>query len=89
MLVKQFRNSVDALADEIGCDGNGNIGSHKIRSQVIISCENSDDDFEFVELRPTGLPGCGCWDGIRIIIRKTSDTLEERTDDVSPEKEDT
>lgn len=74
MYVKEFADRIATMADDIGCDGNGGIGSHlKVRSKIFIDCINEDDDlidYEIVDLDIDVLPGCQCPSGIIIKIKK-------------------
>lgn len=72
MTVSEFKEQTDKLATEICCDGK-KIASHTIKSTVSVHCLNSHDNYEIVDLQPSMLMGCGCWDGIIIEIRKVED----------------
>lgn len=74
MHVKEFAEHVSRLAEEIGCDGGTRIGSHKIPSSVEVWVDGADDDadYEIASLEPYMLPGCGCWAGIIIRVRKVT-----------------
>lgn len=83
MHVKEFAEHVSRLAEEIGCDGGTRIGSHKIPSSVEVWVDGADDDadYEIASLEPYMLPGCGCWAGIIIRVRKvTPNVLDHRLD---------
>ena len=69
MYVKDFVDGLVELAEEISCDGNGNIGSHSIPSYVIFSDEE-DNDYELDNIQLNGLSGCGCPVGIVINLKK-------------------
>ena len=69
MHVKQFAEQVASMAKEIGCDGGTWVSSHKFPSSVTLDVEDSDAEFELVRLDPDRALGCGCWIGIRIVIR--------------------
>lgn len=70
MLVKQFASRVAEIAEEIGCDGAGNISSHKMPSSVTVVIEDDDADYEVVDIEPSIMIGCMCWDGIVLRIKK-------------------
>lgn len=74
MTVKEFSKSVNTIADEVCCDGGIGIASHKIPSTVSIWMDGEDDDnaeYELTEVIPSMLPGCGCWDGILLRVKRT------------------
>ncbi len=70
MTVSEFLSKIQMYANEIGCDGKGNIGSHKIPSSVRIRTEDCEGDYELVDIEMDYLIGCGCPSGITIVIRK-------------------
>jgi hypothetical protein len=70
MTVKELLDKINKLNKEIQCDGN-TIASHKIKSSVIVS--DTENRYEIVDIQPTMLFGCGCWDGIDIIIKKVDE----------------
>lgn len=78
--VKQFAEVVGQLAKEIACDGGESIASHRLSSRVEVYVEDVDihDMYELVDVQASMLPGCGCWDGIRLVIRRVK---EEGDDD--------
>lgn len=74
MFVKDFAGAVASIANEVSCDGGTSINSHKIGSSVSVFVEgddNEDAEYELVEVEPSMLPGCGCWDGIILRVRRT------------------
>lgn len=72
MYVKEFAERVQSMADHIGCDGNGSIGSHQnVKSKIFIECINEiGEDYEFVDFDIDTLFGCQCPSGIILKIRK-------------------
>lgn len=71
MHVKQFRDLVNAIADDVGCDGGARIGSHKIPSSVSFYVDNDDDsEYELIEIETDRLIGCGCASGITFRLKK-------------------
>ena len=74
MTVSEFTRIVNDIAKEIGCTGT-EIASHKLKSHILIDCENKDDNhhYELVGIDADRLPGCGCWDGIVFVIKKVKD----------------
>lgn len=73
MFVKQFAEQVANIASDVYCDGGARINSHKVPSSVEVWCENDlDADFEVLRVEPDRLAGCGCWSGIRIIVKRTN-----------------
>lgn len=70
MYVKEFVETITKYANEIGCDGKGNISSHKISSSIRVTNVDSDDEYEIVGFDIDRLMGCGCWCGIEIQVRK-------------------
>lgn len=79
MLAKDFHDQVAMITKEIGCDGKGSIGSHKLPSTVSVSVDdpNDDSDYELVGLDVDRLPGCGCWSGIVLKIRRVERTASK------------
>lgn len=71
--VKQFKDAVDVVADEVCCDGGTSVNSHKIPSSLSAYCPESDDWFDIVEVEASIMPGCGCWHGMRLILKKNTD----------------
>ena len=69
--VSEFKKHIDSYASEIGCDGD-QISSHKLKSSVSVQTEdpNDDNEYELVGLDISRLMGCGCWDGIVLMINK-------------------
>ena len=72
MFVKHFAEDVARMAQEVACDGKGNIGAHHLPSRVTIMCDdpNDDNEYELVAIEPSLVIGCGCWDGIDIHIKR-------------------
>ena len=68
MKVKQLQDRVEFLQREIGCDGT-RISSHNFASRVRAYCPDTDQTFEVIDVDPTQLPGCGCYDGLTIILK--------------------
>ena len=46
------------------------IASHPIEPEATVICENTDDDFEIAGIEANSLPGCGCWCGAVINIKR-------------------
>ena len=70
MLVKQFAGRVATIAEEVGCDGAGNISSHEMPSSVRVEVEDDAAEYEVVDIEPFIMMGCMCWDGIVLRIKK-------------------
>ena len=75
MTVKDFKEIVDNIADEVGCDGT-TINAHNIQSSVDIwNVDDLDNDYELVEVITDRL-GCGCACGIRLEVRKICNQIK-------------
>lgn len=72
MNVSEFRNIINIIADDIGCDGGKNSGSHNIPSSINFSVENDDSEYELVDVESDRLIGCNCAVGIRFKLRKVT-----------------
>jgi hypothetical protein len=72
LTLKNLKEKIDSICEEIGGDLETKIGSHAISPsiQVYLQNEDIDEEFELVDIEPNTLPECGCWDGITIVIRK-------------------
>lgn len=69
--VTEFINKLRGLNAEIGCNGE-RIASHKLRSSVTF--EDADGNtYRLKDLDISRLPGCGCWDGVRVILERKPD----------------
>lgn len=73
MLVKQFASRVAEIAEEVGCDGAGNISSHKTPSSVtVVIDDDGDAEYDVVDIEPSVMMmGCRCLNGIVLRIKKT------------------
>lgn len=74
MFVKDFAETVASIANEVSCDGGTSIASHKIRSSVRVLVDgddNEDAEYDLVEVEPSMLLGCGCWDGVILRVKRT------------------
>ena len=73
--IKEFEDAFAHLRNEITTDGVA-VSSHytlKTRVSVTIDDPNDDNWYEIVGLDVSQLMGCGCWSGIKIVIRKRKD----------------
>lgn len=70
MFVKEFSGRVASIASEVGCDGGQNIASHAIGSSVTVTVEGDESKYEIVDIEPSMMFGCGCWDGIALTIKR-------------------
>jgi hypothetical protein len=72
MNAHEFLKEIALMVKEIGGDGNV-IGSHNLPSQISFMVTNPEDDadYELESINPDILPGCGCWDGIIINLKRT------------------
>lgn len=69
MELKEFKETIDEMADEIGIYGEkGEIASHRFSGHV--SIEGEDDFYVIKSFAYSRLPGCGCPSGIVINIEK-------------------
>lgn len=70
--LKEFKRVMDYYIQEISCNNIGDsVASHQsIKPKVLISCQDSNDDFELIDFDVDGLPGCGCWCDLTLVIRK-------------------
>ncbi len=77
--IKKFSETVQAYAQDIGCDGNGNIGSHKIPSHVHFYLTNpetgEDQVLALYAIQMDMLMGCGCPDGLTFKLVATDETI--------------
>lgn len=67
MTLSELIRQLQAIQTEVGCDGEA-IYSHKLKSRVVIDTPTATYEVDAIE--PTLLPGCGCWDGVRIMIKE-------------------
>lgn len=70
MYVSEFKKTIDWMADDIQCDGNGSIGSHRVPSSVDFYVEDDDSEYELVDIDIQRLGGCGCASGITIRLKR-------------------
>jgi len=68
MQYPEFREKILSIIDEVGKpDSDGKVGRHSTWLRVT---SDTDEDFEIVDVQPDTAPGCGCWTGVNIHIRK-------------------
>lgn len=73
MNLKEFKERVDYLCDEIGIYGEkGFISSHKITGDVYLR-DDKDNFYSITGFDLSGLPGCGCLSSLIIEIVKDED----------------
>lgn len=70
--LKEFVDKINEYArDCMGKDGN--VQSHTLPADIVISCKNENgdwEDYEIVEINQDYLGGCGCPRGIELVIKK-------------------
>jgi hypothetical protein len=68
LTVTEFINHLKGMNTEIGCDGI-KIAAHKIPSHVRF-VDKEGTSYRLISFDADRLGGCGCWDGIRIVLEK-------------------
>jgi hypothetical protein len=73
--IKEFKEHFDHVASEATVDGESVNSHQRLRSTVQVVCADRDDDnsYELVGIDVDMLPGCGCWAGAVIVIRRKRD----------------
>lgn len=72
---EDFDKSYRMIVEEIGLKGDGTIASHPLKPDIHIYSDDPTDDYDYdiVAVEPKIMLGCGCWDGIRIIISRAKE----------------
>lgn len=72
MTVSELLETIQFYKNEICCDKE-KIASHDIKSRVIFFDEENEKYYKVKEIQPSRLFGCGCWDGIVILLKEDMD----------------
>lgn len=69
MQYKDFLRLVKETSEEVGGNGIDTIASHQLSPVITVQTED-DNEYELVNVEVSRLFGCGCADGIVLMIRK-------------------
>ena len=74
LTLKNLKEKIDSICEEIGGDLETKIGSHAFSPSVNVHLQNEDidEEYELIDIEPDMLPVCGCWHGITIVIKKVN-----------------
>jgi hypothetical protein len=73
MNLKQFKQTIDEIIDDIGGNGIDTIGSHNIPPSINFYVDDDDCfdcDYELIEIETDRLGGCGCASGITFRLKR-------------------
>lgn len=72
---EDFDKSYRTIVEEIGLKEDGTIASHPLKPDIYVYSNDPTDDYDYevVAVEPTMMLGCGCWDGVRIIISRSKE----------------
>ena len=71
MNVSELKRTIDAIAEDIGCDGGTRSGSHSIPSSVSFYINDDyDNEYELDYIETDRLGGCGCAVGITFRLKR-------------------
>ena len=71
---KEFCDSIKTIQEEVGrLDEDGRQSGTRHYTYVETWCvDDTQDDFDIVGVEPVTNPGCGCWTGVRILLKKST-----------------
>ena len=72
LTLKNFVDRLNYILEEIGAADK--VASHTYAPFLRVSIDDPYDnnDYEIVDLEPDMHLGCGCWNGVNIVLRKVS-----------------
>lgn len=68
--IQEFLGKFNAVAAECSVDGVTVASHHPILTSVTVRSEDYQDSFNVVGIDVQQMPGCGCWSGVEIVIKK-------------------
>ena len=70
LTLKEFFDRLNSIIEEIG--GADKVASHTYAPFLRVSIDDPYDnnEYEIVNLEPDMHLGCGCWNGVNIVLRK-------------------
>jgi hypothetical protein len=70
--IKEFRKQFENIASEATMDGE-HVNSHPTFISKVSARDEDGNTYDILGLDIDFHPGCGCWEGVEIVVRKQQD----------------